>query len=151
MTMFGLRKCSGQVRAYTGVPGGYRNPPGSIMGLMGLSGEEDGRPMQGRVPPPPLVRIGQGGGGAAPPFPCPSLLLPSLLLLLLEGVNPTPGGSRTPPLARPPWPAASPPCFVGFRREGRRREEEGKGAGPFPIRIGLGGAPPPLLLFPLFH
>ena len=29
---------------FTGVPGGYRNPPGSVMGLLGLSGEEDERP-----------------------------------------------------------------------------------------------------------
>ena len=24
--------------------GGYRNPPGNVMGLLGLSGEEEGRP-----------------------------------------------------------------------------------------------------------
>ena len=35
----------------TGVPGGYRNPPGSIMGLMGFSGEEEGQPRQGRDDP----------------------------------------------------------------------------------------------------
>ena len=31
-----LRKGSGQVRTNTGVPGGYRNPPGGLMGLHGL-------------------------------------------------------------------------------------------------------------------
>ena len=55
MTMFGHPKGSELVRAYTGVPGGYRNPPGSIMGLMGLSGEEEGRPGQAAHPLPPLV------------------------------------------------------------------------------------------------
>ena len=43
----------------TGVPEGYRNPPGELMGHMGLSGEREGRPRQGRVcAPPPLFRIG---------------------------------------------------------------------------------------------
>ena len=28
----------------TGVPEGYRNPPGEVMGLMGPSGEKEGRP-----------------------------------------------------------------------------------------------------------
>ena len=32
--------------------GGYRNPPGSILGLMGLSGEEEGRPGQAARPLP---------------------------------------------------------------------------------------------------
>ena len=35
-----------------GVPEGYRNPPGEIVGLMGLSGEREGWPMAGRVPLP---------------------------------------------------------------------------------------------------
>ena len=52
----------------TGVPEGYRNPPGVVMGLMGLSGEREAARVVGRAPPPPLVRIGLGeGGGAAPP------------------------------------------------------------------------------------
>ena len=42
--IFGHRMSSGGYRINTGVPGGYRNPPGSILGLMGLSGEEEGRP-----------------------------------------------------------------------------------------------------------
>ena len=36
----------------TGVPEGYRNPPGEIMGLMGLSGEREGWPRAGRAPLP---------------------------------------------------------------------------------------------------
>ena len=66
MTMFGLRKGSGQVQTNTGVPGGYRNPPGSVMGLLGLSGEAEGRP-------------GQAGGGA-----------PLSILLSLPSLSPTP-------------------------------------------------------------
>ena len=70
MTMFGFRKGFGQVRTNTGVPGGYRTPPGSVMGLLGLSGEEEGRPGQAAPhPPPPIVQIGQGGGGAHLSFP----------------------------------------------------------------------------------
>ena len=83
MTMFGLRKGSGQVRTNTGVPGGYRNPPGSVMGLLGLSGEEEGRPGQAACPSPSSPNWTRRGG--APPLSSPSLLLPSLLLLLLEG------------------------------------------------------------------
>ena len=36
----------------TGEPEGYRNPPGEVMGHMGLSGEREGRPRQGRTPLP---------------------------------------------------------------------------------------------------
>ena len=57
-TSEGFRASSDKYRS----TGGYRNPPGSIMGLLGLSGEEEEGPRQGRAPPPPLVRIGQGGG-----------------------------------------------------------------------------------------
>ena len=35
----------------TGVPEGYRNPPGEVMGLMGPSGER-GAARVGRAPPP---------------------------------------------------------------------------------------------------
>ena len=34
----------------TRVSKGYRNPPGEIMGLMGLSGEREGWPRAGRAP-----------------------------------------------------------------------------------------------------
>ena len=71
---------------YWSTGGGYRNPPGGLLGLMGPSGEEEGRPVQA-APPPPLVRIGQGGG-AVPPFPSLALSHPPPLLLQLgkEGV-----------------------------------------------------------------
>ena len=36
----------------TRVPEGYRNPPGEIVGLMGLSGEREGWPRVGRAPLP---------------------------------------------------------------------------------------------------
>ena len=36
----------------TGVPEGYRNPPGEVMGHMGFSGEREGQPKVGRTPPP---------------------------------------------------------------------------------------------------
>ena len=32
--------------------GSYRNPPGEVMGLLGLSGEEEGRPGQAACPLP---------------------------------------------------------------------------------------------------
>ena len=41
----------------TGVPQGYRNPPGEVMGLMGLSGEREGLPEVGRAPPPPWSEL----------------------------------------------------------------------------------------------
>ena len=50
--MFGHRKCFGRFRTYTKVPGGYRNPPGSILGLMGLSGRR-GRAARAAARPSP--------------------------------------------------------------------------------------------------
>ena len=94
----------------TGVSEGYRNPPGEIMGHMGLSGEREPA-RAGRAPPPPWVRIGLGKGGAAPPFPSPSLLLPSSPTPTRKRGSPTPGGSRTPPWHALPWPVASSPPF----------------------------------------
>ena len=41
----------------TGVPEGYRNPPGEVMGLMGPSGEREGQPKVGRAPPPPWSEL----------------------------------------------------------------------------------------------
>ena len=80
------------------------------MGLMGLSGEERGVARVGRAPPLPLVRIGLGGGGAAPPlfpspsppsFPLPSRSRKGGVLLLLGG------GLLL--LGRPPWDGRPPP------------------------------------------
>ena len=128
--MFGHRNGFGEFRTHTGVPGGYRNPPGRLMGLLGPSGEEEGRPRAATCRLPPPVRIGQGGG-RRPPFLSPSLCFHLLSYSQMEGGSPTPGGSRTPHGARLGWPAPS----------------------PSPVRIGQrGGAPPflsPSLSFPL--
>ena len=59
--------------------GGLPEPTGESMGL---SGREEEAANVG-VPPKPNLNW----GGGRPPFPSPSLLLPSLLLLLLEGVE----------------------------------------------------------------
>ena len=50
-------------------------PPGSLMGHSGPCGEEERRPGQGRASLP-LVRIGQGEGGGAPPSFLPSTSSP---------------------------------------------------------------------------
>ena len=66
MTMFGLRKGSRQVRTNTGVPGGYRNPPGSILGLMGPSGRRGEAAKAAARPSPSSPNWTRRG--AAPPF-----------------------------------------------------------------------------------
>ena len=68
---------------------GYRNPPGAIWAIVGLSGKEKGLPKVGRAPlpslgpnrtrrggrPPLLVLIGLGeGAGARATLGCPFLL-----------------------------------------------------------------------------
>ena len=42
----------------TGVPEGYRNPPGELMGHMGLSGDREGRPGQAAHPHPLWSELG---------------------------------------------------------------------------------------------
>ena len=64
----------------TGVPEGYRNPPGRVMGLMGLSGEERGLAKRWHVLPLAPIRIGQGEGAGPPPSFSP-LLFPFLSFL----------------------------------------------------------------------
>ena len=54
----------------TGEPEGYRNPPGEVMGHMGLSGER-GAAKGAPCASSPLVRIGLGEGGRRPPFLLP--------------------------------------------------------------------------------
>ena len=57
----------------TGVPEGYRNPPGEVIGRMGLSGEREEQPgWAARLLPPGPNWTRRGG--AAPPFPSPSPL-----------------------------------------------------------------------------
>ena len=100
------------IRVFFGVPESYGNSPGSIWALLGHTGiEERGQKEGGARPPsgPYWTR------GAAPFF----FSLSSSFLLSYsnkERRSPTPGGSRTPPLARPPpRPAASPlaPLYTG--------------------------------------
>ena len=56
----------------TGEPEGYWNPPGEVMGHMGLSGEREGQPgWAARLPP---GSNWTRRGGAVPPFPSPSPL-----------------------------------------------------------------------------
>ena len=101
----------------TGEPEGYRNPPGEVMGHMGLSGEKRRGGQGSRVPPPPLVRIGQGGG-RRPPFAFSSSL-PSF-------PSPTPtrkGGVLLPVgVGLPPWRALllgrPPPLLLYIQGQG---------------------------------
>ena len=82
-------------------------PSGSVWALLGLSGKEEEAAKVGAPPIP--IRIGVGG---RPPFPSPSLLLPS---------SPTPtreGGILLPPgVGLPPWARherAGPPLLHSF-------------------------------------
>ena len=88
------------------------------MGLLGLSGEEEGRPGQA-AHPSPLVRIGQGGGGAPLSFPL------SLSLLLPPSPTPTRKGGILLPVGvgLPPWRALllgqpPPPLLLYIRGQG---------------------------------
>ena len=112
--MFGHRNGFGEFQTYTGVPGGYRNPSGSVMGLLGLSGDEEGRLGQA-ARPLPSIRIGPGEGGGAPlpslPLSLPSPPFPPGGILLGLGVLvglPSPGA---PYRGRPASP--SPPLYTG--------------------------------------
>ena len=84
----------------TGEPEGYRNPPGEVMGHMGLSGEREGQPGWATrlLPPGPNWTR---RGGRRPPFPLPPHFFPP------PSRSPTPTRRRTPPGAptgadRPP-------------------------------------------------
>ena len=107
-----FRVKSGFYRSTEGLP----EPPGGLMGIVGLCGEEERRPGLGRTPLP-LVRIGQGEG-AAPPLPSLSPLSPF--------PNPIPtrkGGILLPVgvgllLACPPPGRPHPPLFLYIRRQG---------------------------------
>ena len=101
------------------VPGGYRNPPGKLMGLMGHSGEEEAG--QGEVAPPPMGPNWLGEGGDAPlafSYSLSLFLFPSLLLRkgkeFLLGLG---SPSRTPYTWRAPrGPASLPPSFIHVGR-----------------------------------
>ena len=113
-TIFGHRNGSGGYRIYTGVPGGYRNPPGGYWASWAQLVEEERRPRGSRAPLPPSPNWTRRGGGA--PLSFPPLSFPLLSYSHLEGGSPTPGGSRTPHGARQGWPAPSPsstPLYTG--------------------------------------
>ena len=67
----------------TGVPGGLPEPPGRVLGLMGLRGKERGAASMGRAPPPPSGPNWTRRGAAPPLFPSPSP--PSFPLLVGVG------------------------------------------------------------------
>ena len=98
--------------------GGYRNPSGSILGLMGLSGRRGGAARAAARPSPSSPNWTRKGGRRPLSFPLsPSLPFPLLLQLGKEGVL-LPVGVGLPPwrallLGRPPLP----PC--SFIYEGR--------------------------------
>ena len=50
----------------TGVPEGYRNPPGAKWAMMGLSGNEKRQPYMGCAPPPSPSPIRTRRGGRPP-------------------------------------------------------------------------------------
>ena len=61
------------------VPEGYLNPPGELMGLMGLSGKREGRPAWAAPPSPSGPNWTRGRGRRPLSFPSPSsFLLPPL-------------------------------------------------------------------------
>ena len=126
MTIFGHRNGSGGYRIYTGVPGGYRNPPPEVIGPHGPKWwkRRGGQGAAASPSPPPPSPNWTRRGGAAPPFPfplSPSLSSPSPTR---KGGSPTPGGSRTPPGAPPPWPAAPPPLLLYIRGQGAPQRQQ---------------------------
>ena len=107
MTIFGHRKGSGRVSDKTGAPGGYRNPPGGLMGLMGLMWRRGrGFHSRPRAPSPPSPNWTRREGGAPLSFLSSLPSFPPPTPTRKRG-SPTPGGSRTPPWRALPWPAAS--------------------------------------------
>ena len=72
----------------TGVPEGYRNPPGEVMGHMGLSGEREGQPGWAALLLPPGPNWTRRGGGAPLSLSLPTSfpLLVGVLLLLGGGL-----------------------------------------------------------------
>ena len=86
-------------------------PPGGLMGLLGPRGRREKEPGGGRAPLPLLVRIGQGKGGGAPPFPLPPHFFPP------PSRSPTPTRRRTPPWrAHKGWLAS--PLLLYIRGQG---------------------------------
>ena len=104
------------IRVFFGVPESYGNSPGSIWALLGFRGKREER--LGAPTPQGLVRIGLGGGAAPPPSFSSLFPFPDSYSYYLEGGNPTPGGSRTPPgraIGASPLP---PPPLLYIRGQG---------------------------------
>ena len=124
MTIFRHLNGSGGYRIYTGVPGGYRNPPPRGYWASWAQLVEERRGGQGwAARPSPLVRIGQGEGAGAPlPSLSPLFPLPNPIPTR-KGGNPTPGGSRTPPGVPSPG-RPHPPLNLYIRRQGAPLETQ---------------------------
>ena len=92
------------IRVFSGVPEGFRTPPGEVMGLIGPYGKERSRPQGLLRPSPCWSELDKGLGGRNTPFSF-SLSLPSFPL---PRGNPTRtwSPSRTP--LSLPWPALHP-------------------------------------------
>lgn len=90
-----------------------------VVGGFGPQSWDHTRAREGKtLAAPPVTRLGDRGGGAAPPRP------------LLAAATAAVGTGR--PLPRPPW--ATGGVFVPWRSGGRRVEDEPKqGSGGFPI------------------
>ena len=106
MAMFGHWNGSRRVRAFTGVPGGYRNPPGSVWALLGHTGIEERGQKEGGTRPPSGPNWTREGGT---PFLLSPSTFPSPIPTRKGGVL-LPVGVGLPPwrallLGRPP-----PPC-----------------------------------------
>ena len=101
----------------TGVPGGYRNPPGKYWALVVLRGERGQQPRRWR---PPLMGRPNWTreGGRSPSFPLPLLPSPFHLLVGLGkgGVLLLLGG--LPLLGVPQGPTGLPPCSFIYRGRG---------------------------------
>ena len=98
----------------TGVPEGYRNPPGSIWALMGLSGEREGQLGRPRASFPFGPNWPRKGGGVPLSFLPPPLPFPLLVGVGKKGVLLLLGGGGLllgAPKGRPASPLA--PLYTG--------------------------------------
>ena len=117
ITISGHGKCSGCFRRKTGVPEGYRNPPGSNGPRWALVERERGRPGQEARPLPLSPNRTRKGGGAPLAFPLSHSFLPPPSWIRKGGGKPT--WSRfPPPRARLPLGRPPPPSVLYIRGRG---------------------------------